>query len=58
MKAVAAAVWDQDAGETGDVQGMALRNAWKHRLTAVQSGIAEADITVSIPQVRPPSLTI
>lgn len=37
---------------------MALRNAWEHRLTAVQPGIAEADVTVSIPKVRPPQLTI
>lgn len=33
---------------------MALRNAWKHHLTAVQSGIAEADVTVSIAKVRDP----
>jgi hypothetical protein len=49
---------DQDAGEPGLSQGMALRNAWKHRLTAVQSGIAEADVTVNIAKVSPPQMTI
>lgn len=41
--------------EAGLPQGTALRNAWKHRLTAVQLGIAEADVTIIIIQAEPSS---
>lgn len=46
VKAATAALWGSRRWRPGLPQGMALGNAWKHRLTAVQSGIAEVDVTV------------
>ena len=54
LKLVTAAIWGSRRWRPGLPQGTALRNAWKHRLTAVQSGIAEADVTIIITKLSHP----